>query len=151
MRGVKRLRSYTVEEVAEALDVHPHTVREWQKVGLAPIDKRRPVMFHGAALVDFLTRRMAGRKRPCPPGHMYCLRCRKPRRPDAELVEYANDGGGNIKALCPVCCAIMNRRASASQYAAFCQQLLRTTTQGESGLRDRSGPSVNLDLKRVDS
>ena len=68
---VKQHRSYSVDELARCFDVHKNTVRNWQRDGLKPIDKARPILFHGAAVRDFLASRNSNRKRPCPPAVSY--------------------------------------------------------------------------------
>ena len=49
-RLIKLHRSYTVEDVSARLGIHKNTVRGWQRKGLEPIDKTRPVMFTGKTL-----------------------------------------------------------------------------------------------------
>lgn len=118
--SVKINRSYTASELAERLGVHKNTVRHWQAMGLAPIDLCRPVLFHGAAIREFLIGRKQGRKRPCPPGTLYCFRCRDPRAPALGMVDYVElkPGSGNLRALCGVCEAIMHRRVRRAALAA---------------------------------
>ncbi|MGE0153129.1 MAG: helix-turn-helix domain-containing protein [Reyranellaceae bacterium] len=131
--------SYTVEEAARALDTHKNTIRTWLKAGLASVAGSWPVLIRGADLRDFLSRRRASAKRPCPPGHLYCLRCREPRKPDAALVEYlpAQAGAGNIRAVCPCCTTLMHRRASAPAFEAFRWSLRGNGPQAESHIGDR--------------
>jgi hypothetical protein len=103
-RLVKIHYSYTVGEVARMLKKHKNTVRTWiKKEGLQPIDGRRPTLVHGPELVRFLQTRRKNGKRPCPPGYMYCLKCRTPKQPAAGMVDYlpATDTSGNLRALCP--------------------------------------------------
>ena len=54
---VKLHHSYSVDELARCLDVHKNTVRHWQASGLDPIDKGRPVLFQGAVVREFLSKR----------------------------------------------------------------------------------------------
>ena len=110
---VKQHYSYTVHELSACLGVHPNTVRHWQRKGLEPIDTARPALFHGGAVREFLSKRKEGRKCPCPPGTLFCLRCRQPREPALGMVDFipANDIRGNLRALCGHCAAMMNRSA----------------------------------------
>jgi len=71
---VKLHRSYTVPELALCCGVHKNTVRHWQAKGLEPVDSSRPALFQGATVRAFLAKAKASRKRPCPPGTLYCLR-----------------------------------------------------------------------------
>lgn len=118
-RAVKMHRSYTARELADRLGVHKNTIRHWQDAGLAPIDLSRPALFHGETVRSFLIRRNASRKRPCPPGTLYCLRCRAPRAPALGMVDYVETkrGTGNLKALCEACGATMHRRARHASLA----------------------------------
>src|SRR5205814_10484186 len=105
-RLVKIHFSYTVEEIARILKLHKNTVRNWVKQeGLATIDNQRPTLIHGGDLVRFLQARRKGGKQPCPPGHMYCVKCRSPRRPAGAMADYLPiiSTSGNLRALCPEC------------------------------------------------
>lgn len=132
-RRAKIHRAYTVEEAARDLRVHKNTVRAWLKAGLRCVEGW-PTLIRGADLSAFLSQRRAAGKQPCPPGHLYCLRCRVPRRPDPDLVEYlpAPAGPGNIRAMCPSCATLMHRRASPSAFDAFRRILTQPAPQAES-------------------
>lgn len=54
-RRVKLHRTYSVDEVARLLDMHPNTVRTWVREGLPLLDSKRPQLIHGTDLTDFLT------------------------------------------------------------------------------------------------
>ena len=117
--AVKLHYSYSVRELATCCGVHPHTVRNWQGKGLEPIDTVRPALFHGATVRAFLSRRKFSRKRPCPPGTIYCVRCREPRRPALGMVEYRplKPDSGDLCAICETCEGIMHRRARSDDLA----------------------------------
>lgn len=108
---VKLHRSYTITELAACFDVHKNTVRNWQRQGLPPIDNSRPTLFHGGTVRNFLKQRNANRKQPCPPGTIYCLRCRQPRKPALGMVDYVpiTPTSGNLRAMCKHCETIMHR------------------------------------------
>ncbi len=114
---VKIHRSYTVEEITKLFGAHKNTVRAWIKQGLPTTDDRRPTLILGRDLAAFLQARKIKNKRPCKPGEIYCMRCRVPRMPAADMVEYQpiTDKIGNLLALCPICTAIMNRRTSLAK------------------------------------
>lgn len=109
---IKLHRNYTVEEAARVLGIHKNTVRNWLKHGLLAIDDTRPAVILGWVLREFLERRRAAARSKCPPGHFYCLRCRTPRRPAEGMADYSpfSPTVGNLKGLCEVCGAWMNRR-----------------------------------------
>jgi hypothetical protein len=146
-RLVKIHRSYAVEEVARILRKHKNTVRSWIKQGLRPIDGRRPTLVYGLELMRFLQdRRMRG-KRPCPPGHMYCLKCRSSKQPAAGMADYLpiSDISGNLRALCPDCGKFMHRRASLAKLNIVGAGLDIAFPQAGSRIRESSIPSVNCD------
>jgi hypothetical protein len=120
-RAVKLNRTYDVAELAARLGVHKNTVRHWQANGLKPIDRRRPVLFHGSAIRAFLSGRSANRKSPCPPGTLYCFKCRAPRPPALRMFDYIpiSATGGNVRAICAACETVMHRRAAKASLATI--------------------------------
>lgn len=111
-RRIKIHLSYTISEVAELLGVHKNTVQHWIKSGLPHIRDGRPLLILGQDLKEFLNgRRLKGRK-PCPPGHLFCLKCREPRRPAARMLDYVpiTLTSGNLKGICEVCETFIFRR-----------------------------------------
>jgi Helix-turn-helix domain len=119
-RLVKIHYSYTIEEAASLLGVHKNTMTQWRCQGLKAIDDRRPVLFHGGMLRAFLERRRNDRKQKCAEGELFCLRCRKPKRPANDDVALSRlpSGGGNLRGQCPDCHARMCRRVSEAQISA---------------------------------
>jgi hypothetical protein len=117
---IKIHRCYTIGELADRLDVHKNTVRNWQRDGLMPIDGCRPILFQGATVRDYLKRQNVTRKTPCGPGLFYCFRCRGPRAPAGEMVDFlpVTEGSGNLRAFCESCGTFMHRRASVNAIAA---------------------------------
>lgn len=147
---VKTNRSYNVQELAACCGVHKNTVRQWQAVGLAPIDNRRPLLFHGEAVRAFLTKRNACRKRPCRPGTLYCFRCRAPRLPALAMVDYlpVTPASGNLRAICERCDAIMHRRVRKADLAKVMPNCAVQITLGQTRLSGRTAPSLNCDKER---
>jgi hypothetical protein len=146
-RLAKIHRSYTVEEVARILRKHKNTVRAWIKQGLRPIDGRRPTLVHGLELMRFLQERRMRGKRPCPPGHIYCLKCRTPKQPAAGMVDYLpiSDTSGNLRALCSDCGKFMHRRISLAKLNIVCAGLDITFPQAVSRIGESASPSLNCD------
>ena len=116
-RLVKIHRNYLVDEAARLCSVHKNTVLHWLKVGLPTVDARKPYLILGRDLAAFLQRRRDGRKRPCGPTEMYCLRCRCPRVPRGRAATYEPQTAllGNLRANCETCGGAMNRRTSAAK------------------------------------
>jgi hypothetical protein len=149
-QSVKLHRSYSVRELAKCCGVHPHTVRNWQREGLEPNDKTRPLLFHGAVVRAFLSRRKASRKRPCPPGTLYCFRCREPRRPSLGMVEYRplKSASGDLCAICEACEGIMHRRVRKADLGKVMPNLAIQIAHASPRLIGRTAPSPNCDSER---
>lgn len=147
---VKLNHSYSADELARCLDVHKNTIRHWQSKGLEPIDKSRPVLFHGPMVRAFLASRSANRKQPCPPGTLYCFRCRTPRQPAHKMVDFVamRPGTGNLRALCGCCETIMHRRARERDLPSIMPGCTVQSTQGRASLSGQQAPSLNCDLER---
>jgi hypothetical protein len=148
---IKMHRSYATNELAARLGVHKNTVRQWQRDGLRPIDDNRPALFQGAVARDFLVKRNAGRKRPCPPGTFYCFRCREPRQPALGMVDYVElrPGTGDLCAMCETCETSMHRRARMSALATTMPGIAVQIREAPSRLNGRSNPSPYCDLERL--
>lgn len=148
--AIKLNRSYSADELAKRLGVHKNTVRNWQREGLNAIDSKRPVLFHGETVRAFLVKRNASRRCPCPPGTIYCFRCRAPRTPALGMVEYVPNrpASGNLKALCGTCKTIMHRRARKADLAVIMPGLDVQIREGEQHLCGQATPSLNCDSKR---
>lgn len=149
-RAVKLHRSYSVPELAACLGVHRNTVRHWQREGLTPLDGARPVLFQGAIVRAFLSARNASRKRPCPPGTLYCFRCREPRPPALGMVDYLsiNAISGNVRAICATCETVMHRRASKAALKSILPGFDIQFAEAWPRLKGSSSPSLNCDLER---
>ena len=112
-------RSYSVEEAAALFGVHKNTVRNWIKNGLPLCDDRRPALILGAELRGFLQKKRQSRKRRCNLFELYCLRCRSPKRPAGNMVDFSplSESTGRLIGLCPDCDGVMNRYASMASLA----------------------------------
>jgi hypothetical protein len=122
---VKLNWTYDTRELAACCGVHKNTVTNWHKAGLEPIDNRRPIVFHGSIVREFLKARNASRKHPCGPGKLFCFRCREPKSPALKLVEYAplSATTGNLRAFCVTCEAVMHRKVRRADIAAVMRGL----------------------------
>lgn len=118
-RLAKIHRSYTVEEAATLYGVHRNTVREWIKKGLPTVDQRRPTLILGSGLSEFLQLRRERNKRSCKPGEIYCVRCREPRTPAGDWLQYKpfTATQGNLFGICSCCDAWLYRRVSLAKLA----------------------------------
>lgn len=150
-RLVKIHRSYEVAEIAELFGIHRNTVRQWIKQGLPVADRHRPQLITGSALRDFLQSTRSKNKRPCQPGELYCLRCRAPRQPAGDMVDFqpVTPKVGKLTAICPCCYKIMHQRIGMAKLAQIRAQLDVTITQAQQRIGDSNQPIVNSDLKEV--
>ncbi len=148
-RLVKIHRNYTVDEAAVTLGVHKNTVRNWQKLGLESIDAVKPGVILGWVLREFLERRRVASKRPCAPGHLYCMRCRSPREPALGMVDLVvlSPTQGNLTGICPDCESVMNQRVRLATIDSVRGGLEIQIRQAESRIADSAVPSVNCDSK----
>ena len=115
-----------------------------------PIDTARPVLFQGEAIRAFLAMRSASRKRPCPPGTLYCFRCRQPRKPALGMVDYApvTTASGNLGAICEQCGAMMHRRAREADLPRIMPGCPVQFTLPPPRLSGRTTASLNCDSER---
>lgn len=147
-RLVKIHLNYTVEEIANLFGSHKNTVRAWIKTGLPTIDDKRPVLILGRELAAFLKSRRAKKKQKCQPGEMYCLRCRAPKIPDGNMVDYevVTEKIGNLVAICPDCYLTMNRRVSFAKLDQVIGKMDITFSQALRHINESIQPTVNSDL-----
>ena len=142
-RLAKIHRSYTVEEVAGLFGTHKNTVRAWVKAGLPTCDSKRPLLILGTDLAAYLMARMTKNKRPCKPGEIYCVRCRAPKLPAGDMAEYQpiTTSLGNLIGICPVCDAMIFRRASLAKLPLIRGQLDITVMEVRRGLSESHSPT----------
>jgi DNA-binding XRE family transcriptional regulator len=148
-RRVKIHRSYAVEEAARLLGAHKNTIRAWVKGGLPTCDRKRPTLILGRDLAAFLKDRRTRRKQPCQLDEIYCVRCRAPKTPAANMVEYkpVTEKIGNLTAICPDCYSIMNRRVSVAKLGSVQGKMGVTFPQALPRLSESYERTVNSDFE----
>ena len=146
---VKIHYTYSVDEIANRFGIHKNTVRNWKKNGLATIDDRKPMLFHGQTLATFLQAKRTKNKRPCKPGEIYCLKCRAPKMPGGGMVDYqpVTEKIWNLVAICPDCYTIMNQRVGLIKLALIRGKMGITLSLAQPHIVESNQPSVNSDLK----
>jgi hypothetical protein len=135
--------SYTIEEIARVLCIHKQTVRRWEKAGLSAIDDGRPKLFLGTEIRRFLSDRRGRARRPSPPGHMFCFRCRSSKIPSGGFADLLPLTGtiANLCGLCD-CGTLMYRRVSQRTIGVAIRNLAVTMPNAQ--LRVRGGASASL-------
>lgn len=149
-RLIKIHRAYSVEEAARTLGAHKNSVRGWIKKGLPVVDDSRPVLILGQDLRSYLERKRRTAKRPCPPGTVYCFKCREPRAAALGMVEYVprNAVTGNLKALCATCGTMMSRCARRHDLSTIMPGIDVQTREANARLSERALPSLNCDKRK---
>lgn len=147
-RRAKIHRSYTVEEVARLYGVHKQTVRNWMKAGLPYLSGRRPHLILGHELRKFHVDRREGARCPCQEGELYCLRCRSPKGPAGDMLDYIPISlvSGNFRGICPTCGGFIHRRVSLAKVDAVKGICEVAYPHGQQRLADTSSPSPDCHL-----
>lgn len=146
-RLAKLHRSFTVYELADLLGVHKHTVRGWIKRGMPVINEAKPTLILGHEFQTWWKRQRKAAKRPCQPGQMYCFKCREPKAPALDMVEYvaSSDTTGNLKAICETCGTMMHRSTRLADIASRMPGLGIQITLAPSSIVERTYSSPNYD------
>lgn len=145
-------RNYTVEEVALLFGVHKNTVRGWIKSGLPACTEQRPALILGYQLREFLQRKRRVRKRKCRLFEIYCLRCREPKRPAGNMVDFEPRiaGSGRLMGLCPDCDGMINRYISTAGLGPISEHLEVGFPKAQKHINKRSNALVNSDFSKGD-
>jgi hypothetical protein len=146
-RRIRIHRSHSIEEIASTLEVHKHTVRRWQSLGLQAIDNAKPRLFRGTEIRRFLSERRRRARQPCAPGQMYCLRCRAPRTPSGNCADLLPRSAtlANLCGLCG-CGTLMYRRVSHRTLERARGNLTLSIPQEGQRIGESENPSPNADL-----
>ena len=147
-RSLSRLRNYTVEETASALNVHRNTVRRWLRAGLEPIDWKKPYLIHGTDLIEFLKSRSLPATKLLP-HEGFCFSCRAPREPAfAEIeVEVSSNGRLSLTALCDRCTTVMHKKLARDLLPVLQANPAVSVTLVRTRLNSLDEPSANVHFK----
>jgi excisionase family DNA binding protein len=148
IRRVKIHRSYSLSEAAKLLVVTKHTIRRWTDDGLPLIERKRPWLVHGSDLRAYLKARQP-RKQPCRAGQIYCVRCRAPKRPAFDEVDFISKTPttGLLAGLCPTCASMIYRVTKSTSLAAAVGDLKVTPRPAQERLNDSSVPFSNVQFQ----
>lgn len=149
-RLIKLHRPYSVEEAARALGAHKNSVRGWIRDGLPTVDHSRPLLILGHELRAYLEGKRKAAKRPCPPGTLYCFKCRQPRVPAMGMVEATRQNAttGNLSAICEACGTVMHRRTRLAAIPAIMPNLDVQIREAGPRICERTEPSLNCDNRK---
>tara|TARA_R110000851_G_scaffold280799_2_gene434159 strand:+ start:3164 stop:3544 length:381 start_codon:yes stop_codon:yes gene_type:complete len=114
-----------VEEAALLYEVHKRTVRNWIIKGLPICDDKRPLLILGTDLRLFLKQQRQENKRKCKPSELYCLKCREPRIPDQNTLQFIEETNtkGRVIAACSECNSWMNKYFKLDNLASIQRDL----------------------------
>ncbi|MEK7583405.1 MAG: hypothetical protein AAB483_03345 [Patescibacteria group bacterium] len=105
--------SYTIQELADALEASEKTCFRWIDLGLATVPgSKNPILIKGSAVKEFLRKRKSKHKFTLGRYEFNCLTCKGPRRAKKGSIAVV---GSMKKALCSVCSGKMARPIQRSQ------------------------------------
>jgi len=82
LNRIKTRHFYDIPEIVVELGIGRKTVQRWMKEGLKPIlPNKKPLLFDGQVLYDFLKTRRTNKKTLLANDELYCFSCRKGVRP----------------------------------------------------------------------
>lgn len=118
MRRVHRRRTYTFAELAIVLCRSISGLKKWLPKGLKSCGGK-PALLMGGDVLDFMKERDTKRRRPTTPGTLYCLRCKVPRQPANNTLEYVPraENVGRVSGECAVCGCKMSQTANPNRLA----------------------------------
>lgn len=131
LRRIRVSQSYTVPDVARLLDRTTPTVRSWIKQGLPVLADTSPRLICGQELKRWLAMLWNAKKRPCAIHEMYCVKCRRPRRPDPASVKTAHLSSktAKVSAKCGTCATAMQQPRALSKLPEIIAAMTAPTRQ----------------------
>ena len=149
-RLVKMHRSYDAHELSLLFAIHKNTLRAWIKLGLKPIDDRRPALFQGLVVREFLTARSHKARQSCLSHELYCLCCKTPKTPAGNIVDYlpTTERTGNLRGICPDCENLIHRRTSMARLSGLRGVFLVAFPQGFARISETRDPCVKCDSEK---
>ena len=114
-RRIGPSRTYSIPELAEAVQRTPATVRNWLRQGMPTLDDSKPKVIDGAQAKEWLKQKWESRKMPTLHGQARCFGC-KQSRPFAKGTRFLKRTSAKVLTItgkCAVCGRTMNQFASA--------------------------------------
>jgi site-specific recombinase XerD len=121
LRRIKTTFSYSVAELAKALNRKDSSIYRWIEDGLPTIDDKSPALIHGSVVHKWINQWWLGRKHKCSETQIYCPTCHVPSEIVASTISIVqlSNGPQMIKAECCGCGNMINRYASAQSALNF--------------------------------
>ena len=144
-RRVKIHHPYTIPEIVRLLGVSKLTVSRWIARGLPLVERKRPYLIHGSDVRAFLSAIMP-KPQPCGPGEIYCVGCRAPRRPAADMVDYLprNVKVGVLRGICLTCDRLMHRAVNVGKLDIVAHGLSVSRPAAQQRIADSRDPIPNV-------
>lgn len=122
MRTIQDTKTYTVKELAAAVNRKVGTIYKWLAEGLSVVDSELPTLIFGHVVRTWLAEKWAAKKQPMAPlGQIRCFGCRKaqPPRPESLEVQCRTNNSISIKGICSVSGHAMFRSVRHGDVEAF--------------------------------
>lgn len=151
-RLIKPDFSYSTREIAGLFSLHKNAVLRWIGDGLPLIDEQKPYLIHGSALVAFLNKRQADRKRSCQADEFFCCKCRAARPAAGKAVDivFRNDIKLDLRGRCAVCATIVRRVGSVKKLTEYQKIFVIQTMQGRH-INDSNHACDNRDIRKEET
>jgi hypothetical protein len=142
-------RNYTVMEVVKRLGVGKRTVHRWIKQGLPTVDRQRPLLVIGSDLKKFIQQRMRARRQGCPVGLLFCVRCRRPKMPYGNMVDWLpkDSLSGLLRGICPTCGTLIHRATSCAKLPLVTRGLEVTLPRAQRRLNGSASALVDVQFR----
>ncbi len=119
-RIIRAKQTYSSEEIADLLKVHPNTVHMWYKAGLTKIDSQGLCLVFGDTLISFLKAKKGSKKNPCALNEFFCCKCQKPRLTKNNIACIkVTPARTNIVGYCATCDTKINKAISPHKIDLF--------------------------------
>lgn len=135
LNRIKSLHIYTIDEAAEVSGVSPRTIRNWAANGMRVMDNAHPALIRGDDLKAYILSQRKSQKSKTAPNTIYCVCCRKARRPAGGLADCTIKGNrATLTALCEVCETVVSKPVAKALIPEIAQLLDLTIRQQEETL-----------------
>lgn len=152
LRKIKAKRSYTSEEIAETLNIHIQTVREWHRSGMNPLkENSTPYLFMGDEVKRYLKEKIDSHKVSLKEGEFYCLSCKKAVKPEHyETIDRNIKIGKGVsslllKAECPECRKQLNRFSSSNIQTKSESEPLKEPINNPIPIKNNDPPTIKTE------